>query len=122
MNADYGPGGIRNVARLPSAAANVNATSVKATKGRVYAIQGYNAAAAVRYLKLYNGAVAPVVGTDVPFKTLALAPSAPFVFSWGDLGLFMDQGIGYGMTTGAADGSTAALTAADVVGLNIDYA
>ena len=107
------------VARLPSAAASTNATSVKAAAGDVFAISGYNAAATVRYLKLYDKASAPTVGTDVPFATLALKPLDAFRFDFPSL--FMPTGIAYAMTTGAADADTGALTAADVVGFNIFY-
>lgn len=107
------------VARLPSAAASTNATSVKASLGNVFLISGYNAAATVRYLKLYDKASAPTVGTDVPFATLALKPLDAFRFDFPSL--LMLTGIAYAMTTGAADADTGALTAADVVGLNIFY-
>lgn len=109
-----------SVSRIASAAASVNATSAKASAGTVFTISGYNAAAAVRYLKLYNKASAPTVGTDTPFVTLALPATTAFNI---DLhGLQFSTGIAYGLTTGAADNNTSALTAADVVGLSITYA
>ena len=112
--------GATNAARLPSAAATVNATLVRAGSGRVYEINGQNAAAAVVYLKLYDKATAPVVGTDVPVYTLAIAASGPFRFDLG--GFQFALGIGYGLTTDAADNGTTALTAGDILGLNIAYA
>lgn len=115
-------GGITTVNRLPSAAAGVNATSVKAAAGRLYRVDGFNAAAAVRYLKIYNKASAPAVGTDTPLVTLALQPAAMFSFSWDIIGLYLATGIAFGLTTGASDADTGALTAADVVGLNLYYA
>jgi hypothetical protein len=39
---------------------------VKASAGQVYSLFVSNINAAVRYLKLYNKASAPTVGTDVP--------------------------------------------------------
>jgi hypothetical protein len=113
-------GGISNTSRVVSAAASTNATSAKASAGRVYAIQGYNAATSVRYLKIYNKASAPTVGTDTPIKTLALPPSAGFAFDF-PVGYYFATGIAYALTTGSADSDTGALTAADVVGLNVDY-
>lgn len=106
--------------RIPSAAATTNATSAKASAGRLYGVNGLNAAAAVRYIKFYDKATAPTVGTDVPVLTLALAASVPFAFNW-PTGFVFATGIAYGMVTGAADNSTAALTAADVLGLNVAY-
>lgn len=108
-----------SVARLLSAAASVNATLVKNTKGRVFRIAGFNANAAARYLKLYNKATAPTVGTDVPVWTEYLAPTAKFTI---DLdGLYFATGIGFGLTTAAADADTGALTAADIQALNLTY-
>lgn len=111
--------GPKSVARLPSAAGSANNMLVKAGPGQVYHINGHNAAAAVRYLKLYNKVDAPVAGTDIPFATFAIPASVPFQFNL--QGLFFDTGIGYALVTGAADNSSAAVTAADILGLNITY-
>lgn len=106
--------------RLPSSAASVNATLVKASPGSVNTISGVNAAAAVTYLKLYNKATAPTVGTDTPFATLALSASSAFNLNLS--GLQFSTGIGFGLTTGAADNSTAAVASGDILGLTITYA
>jgi hypothetical protein len=119
-NATSASGGISTTARLLSAAASTNGTNAKASAGRLYSIQGYNAATAVRYLKLYNKASSPTVGTDTPVKTLALPPGAGFAFDW-PVGYSFATGISFGLTTGSADNDTGALTAGDVLGLNLDY-
>lgn len=119
-DASAAPGGIASTVRILSAAASTNATSVKASAGRLYAIQGYNAAGAVRYLKLYNKASAPTVGTDTPIKTLALPPGAGFAFDWPH-GYSFTTGIACALTTGSADNDTGALISGDVLGLNLDY-
>jgi hypothetical protein len=62
---------ITAITRLVSAAASTNATSAKAAPAQVHSVVGYNAAAALRYLKLYDKASAPTVGTDTPFMTIA---------------------------------------------------
>jgi len=109
------------VARLVAAAATTNATLVKGGAGKLFKLRGYNAAAAVRYLKIYNKASAPTVGTDTPYLTIALKPSDQFVHDWGDVGLQFTTGLAFALTTGSADSDTAALTANDVVGLNLEY-
>jgi hypothetical protein len=109
-----------SASRIVSAAASTNATSAKASAGTLKSMSGYNAAAAVRYLKIYNKASAPTVGTDTPILTLALKASDKFDFTWPD-GFYFSTGIAYALTVGSADGDTAALTAADVVGLNVNY-
>ena len=115
-------GGLASISRLLSSAASTNATVVKGSAGRAYKIRGYNAAAAVRYLKLYNKATAPTVGTDTPVATIALKPSDIFDIDFGLLGEYFGTGIGYALTTGAPDADTGALTAGDVLGMNIWYA
>lgn len=117
-----GAGGLAAApSRLISAAATTNGTVVKATAGRVYKIRGYNAAAAVRYLKFSNSAtITP--GTTAVVCTFALKPSSDFDIDFGTLGLFFSTGICFCLTTGSADNDTAALTAADIVGLNIFFA
>ena len=109
----------RAASRIVSAAGDTNSTLAKGEPGYLHEVIGYNAAAAVRYLKIYNKATAPTVGTDVPMLTIPLPAETAFhlVFS----PIYFSTGIGYGMVTAAADNSTAALTAADVVGLNVVY-
>lgn len=106
--------------RIPSAAATTNATVAKAGAGDLHMVSGYNAAAAVRYIKFYDKATAPTVGTDTPVLMYALAPSAAFNLNAD--GFFFSTGISYALTTGAADADTGALTLADVVGLSVTYA
>ena len=104
--------------RLLSAAATTNATLVKGTPGAVHRIQGFNNKASPVFLKLYDKATAPTVGTDVPRKTIRLAASSNFDFELHDS---YSAGIGYALTGAAADADTTALVAADIQCLNIDY-
>jgi len=104
--------------RLLSAAASTNGTSIKTSNGTVTHITGRMIRASAAYLKLYDKASAPTVGTDTPRKTLYLAASASFDFLVDD---YFGAGIAYAITTAAADADTGALTAGDVVCLNIDY-
>lgn len=110
-----------SMAKLISAA-STNATSVKASAGQVYAVQAFNTNAAARYLKLYNKASAPTVGTDTPVKTLTIpgnAAGAGLVLSW-DKGLAFGTGIAFAVTTGAADSDTGAVAASELV-IDLDY-
>lgn len=106
--------------RITSAAGTTNATSAKASAGRIHNITGYNAAAAVRYLKIYNKASSPTVGSDTPVLTFALPPGAGFAFDF-PKPYYFGTGIAYAMTTGNSDADTGALTAGDVLGLNVVY-
>lgn len=105
-----------------TSAASTNATSLKASAGQVYSIQCFNVNAAVRYLKLYNKASAPTVGTDTPVKTLAIpgnTAGAGFVISWPQ-GLAFDTGIAFALTTEATDAGTTGVAANEIT-VNIDY-
>lgn len=109
--------------RIASAAASVNATSAKATPGDVFRAMGYNAKASVVYLKIYNKASAPTVGTDTPVLTIPLAASSVFNHDiGGDIGFGLDTGIAYGFTTDAANNGTTALLAGDILGFTLIYA
>jgi hypothetical protein len=112
-------------ARLLSAAASTNGTNVKASAGNVTKITGTNTNAAKRYLKLYNKATTPTVGTDTPVQTFELPPNTvnggQFSIDIPNGGYYFGTGIGYGLTTAAADNDTGALTAGDVTCLNIIY-
>lgn len=106
-----------DVSRILSAAASTNATVARASPGRAIGASGHNANAAARYLKLYDKATAPTVGTDTPVATIYLPATASFDI---DLhGLMFRTGIAYALTTGGADNDTGALTAGDILGLNL---
>lgn len=120
--ASAGSGGVASTYRLLSAAATTNPTSVKASAGRVYQVLGYNAAPALRYLKLYNKASAPTVGTDTPVKTIALPPQSAFAIDNADLGRSFSSGIAFALTVNVADSDATALAAGDILALNMDYA
>lgn len=113
-------GGVASTYRLLTAAASTNGASVKAAAGRLYHITGQNNAGAARYLKFYNKATAPTVGTDTPVRTLYLPPLQSFVFDF-PVGLFFGTGIAIAITTGRTDADTGALTANDIECLNLDY-
>lgn len=114
-------GGISSTARLASAAGTTNATNVKTSAGRIYSVQGYNAAAYPVYLVLYDAVTnPPVPGTTVIRKKIPLPALAAFVLEWPP-GLSFATGIGYAFTKLAADADTTALAAADVLQFNMDY-
>jgi hypothetical protein len=107
-------------ARLVSAANSNNAAVAKASAGDLHTITGYNASASLVYLKVYNKATAPTVGTDTPVLTIALAPTAPFSHNFS--GLYFSAGISYGTVTGSGDADNTSVALGDIKGLNITYA
>ena len=111
------PNSASATSRLLSAAGSVNATIVKASNGTLKRVNGYNARASAVYLKLYNKTTLPAE-TDTPKLTIYLPASTAFALPFDD---YFSQGIGYRLTTGTADNDTGALTAADILGLNVSY-
>lgn len=103
-----------------AAAASTNSTNVKASAGRVVGYHFTNNTAAAKYIKLYNKASAPTVGTDTPVTTLIL-PASSQIFAQFVGGLSFATGIGYGITGAVADNDTTAVAANDVHGF-IAYA
>lgn len=69
---------------------------------------------AIRFLKLYNKATAPTVGTDAPLMTIPLVPAFTQTLSFGG-GAAFGLGIGVGATTGVAANDTGAPGANEVV-------
>lgn len=104
-------------------AASTNATSVKGSAGQIFTIIAHNTNAAVRYLKLYNKATSPTVGTDVPVMTLPIpgnTAGAGFVLDTGGMGIVFGTGIGLALTTGVADADTGGVAANEIV-VNLLY-
>ncbi len=88
--------------------------NVKNTAGQVYGWSIFNAAASTRYVKLYNKATAPTVGTDTPVMTIPVAAGTGVSLECA-VGIAFSLGIGIGAVTGLADANTTAPTANDVI-------
>jgi hypothetical protein len=106
-----------------TAASTTNATSVKASAGTLGMCVATNTNAAVRYLKFYNKATAPTVGTDTPILVFAI----PGATTGGGVavpippqGLNFNTGIAFALTTGATDADTGAVAANEIL-VNYGY-
>ena len=107
-------------AKLVSAA-TTNATSLKATAGTLYGGRACNTGAAVCFLKFYNKASAPTVGTDIPILVVGIPAGQSVDLGIGNsIGVAFTLGIAYAITTGAADADTAAI-ALNQVTLALSY-
>jgi len=113
------------VHRLVSAANTTNATLVNGGYTKLTYINLVNAAAAARFLKIYDKASAPTVGTDTPVATFQLVPTAVNgglnEINLSDNPIHLRLGLAYALTGALADNDTTALTAADVVAMNVVY-
>lgn len=96
-----------------NSAATTNATSTKASAGTVWNVVASNINAAVRYLKLYNKASAPTVGTDIPVVVIPLPPGQVTSLNLSSNGLRFGTGIAWALTSGAADSDTGAVAAGE---------
>lgn len=96
------------------AAASTNATSVKASAGQVYGWFIFNTSAATKFVKLYNKATAPTVGTDTPVMTIPVPAGGGANVEFTN-GIAFGTGIALAMTGAVGDSDTTALSANDVV-------
>lgn len=103
--------------RLVSAA-TTNATSVKASAGTLHTLVAVNTTATLKYVKFYNKASAPTVGTDTPVQTFAVpgnTAGAGVAVPIPTQGLNFSTGIAFAITGAAADADTTAVGAGDVI-------
>lgn len=98
-----------------NAAATTNATSLKASAGNIANIDVFNVAAYDVYLKFYNKASAPTVGTDTPVWTVPIKAGQGYARSFPS-GKSFATGIAYAITKLQADADTTVLVASDVTG------
>lgn len=97
-----------------NSAATTNARTIKASAGTLYSIKANNTNAAARYLKLYNTATAPTVGTTVPVLTIPIPATGFADVEFGAMGHRFGTGISMALTTGMADSDTAAVAANEI--------
>jgi len=100
-----------------------NANVVKASGGNLYSIVAIGLTSTVRFLKFYNKATAPTVGTDIPVMTIPVPANTqgagiaiPF-----SMGVNFPLGISIAITAGPADNDVAVVGAGDVI-INLTYA
>jgi hypothetical protein len=97
-----------------NSAATTNATSTKTTAGSLFEITASNMSAAVKYVKLYNKASAPTVGTDVPVLTIPVPANGVVSYEFGANGKRFTTGIAFAITGAQAIADTTAVAAGDV--------
>lgn len=100
-------------------AASTNGANIKASGAQVTGWAISNNGTVMRYVKLYNKASSPTVGTDVPRVTFGIpaGSSANIVY---EPPLAFETGLGIAITAGMADNDSAAVNATEVA-VNIFY-
>jgi hypothetical protein len=102
-------------------AASTNSTLVKASAGVLYMVVATNNSATVSFLKMYNKATAPTVGTDVPVLTFMIPANGGIMVPIPSTGITFATGIGFGLTGLATTADTTAVTLSQIQ-LNGAYA
>ena len=106
--------GVTPTASNINSAASTNATSVKGSAGTVWSVMAFNAGAGVAFVKYYNKATAPTVGTDVPIWCIAVPAGGHAQVEFAVQGNRFGTGIALAITGAAADTDTTAVAAAQV--------
>jgi len=92
-------------------AATTNAAFIKASAGSLYELTISNVTATPIYVKLFNLAVAPTVGTSVPIITFQIAANTTSTYEFGPIGKRFSTGIAIAATGAAAATDTSVAVA-----------
>ncbi len=101
-------------------AVGVNATLVQAGVTNINFILIVSTAATPRFVKFYDKATAPIVGTDIPTHTFPLAVGASPIAA-PPKGFNFTNGFGYAILLGVEDNSTTPFTVAGEVVMMMEY-
>jgi hypothetical protein len=115
-----GAGGGGLVAKIISTAStNALLISTSTWAATCYCIDLSNNGLTWAYLKIYNKASTPTVGTDTPVYTFGIPPNGKLSPNISDLGIWLGTGTGFSIaiTGGFADLDTTAIAAGQVVGI-----
>lgn len=96
-----------------SSAATTNGNNVKASTGKLYSIIATNTNASPRYLRFYNTAGAPTVGTTAVYFAMALPGGGGVSFDVSG-GVAFSTGIAISLTGAAIDTDTTAIAVNEV--------
>lgn len=94
-------------------AASTNAANTKAAAGKLFGYVCENRTAGAKFLKFYDKATAPTVGTDVPAISVTLPANSTVFFSL-EVGIAFVNGIGHGLTGAVGDADVTVTAVNDV--------
>lgn len=102
--------------------ASTNSTLIKDQESKLLLVSAIGLTSSVRYLKFYDKATLPVVGTDVPLMTIpvpANTQGAGIVIPF-NIPILFNDGFAFAITSGSADNDAGAVGAGDVI-INLSY-
>jgi hypothetical protein len=102
-------------------AATTNATSVKTAAGTLGIIKAYNNGSSPAYLKLYDLATTPTVGTSTVADSHMMPAGGGLCLNLGPAGDAYSTGIAFAITANAVDTDATAVAANQVI-VNLSYA
>jgi hypothetical protein len=102
-----------------SSAASTNATCLKDSPGTIYSLFIHNNGSGAKYLRLYDKATTPVVGTDIPIAIIQVTANVSKEMCLAH-GITFRTGISFALTNGG-DLTNASPVTADTMHLHIDY-
>ena len=97
-----------------------DSTNVKNAAGQLFWGFVTNTNASARYIKFYNSASAPTLGSGTPVLTFLVPPGSSGLQITAEQGLAFSTGIGYTLSTGAADADTGTVAASEII-VNLGY-
>ena len=102
-------------------AASTNASNIKGSAGNIYGWSIQNSTTSTRYVKLYNKASAPTVGTDTPVMTLLIpGATAGAGNNLSTTNIIFSIGIALATTVNPSDSDSTAVSLNDLI-INIFY-
>ena len=104
---------------MVNAQVGVNAALIKAGQTQLGGVMLHNAAASARWVRFYNKATAPVVGTDIPVCVVNLPAASSKELFLGE-GFMFPLGLGISITAGVGYLDNSACALGDVQ-LTVDY-
>ena len=103
-----------------NSAASTNAAVAKASAANLYCAMINNTTAAAKFVRFYNKATAPTVGTDTPVLVITVPANSSKEIEFGQLGKRFATGLGHAITN-AAGVLDATVVAAGDVQLSYDW-
>ena len=97
-----------------------DSTNVKNAAGQLFWAFVTNTNASARYIKFYNSASAPTLGSGTPVLSFLVPPGSSGLQITAEQGLAFSAGIGYTLSTGATDADTGTVAANEII-VNLGY-
>lgn len=96
-------------------AATTNAGFIKASAGSLFVLTISNLTSATIYVKLFNKASAPTLGTDLPFDVIPVAAGVYLTLNYGEIGQRFATGLAIAVTANAVATDATAVTAGALI-------